>query len=237
MNILITICGRGGSKGIPGKNIKPVNGLPLIAYTIRAARKFAETTAADVALSTDSDEILMVAAEHGLNTVYRRPAELASDSAGKIGVLRDVLGYEEKSRSKSYDLLLDLDITSPLRTQQDLEEGMKMICENADALNLFSVSKAQRNPYFNMVEQKSDGYYDLVKRGNFKTRQSAPAVYDMNASFYFYKKEFFTAGRTSAITERSLVYPMPHTCFDLDEPIDFEFMNYLLSEKKLDFEI
>ena len=89
-----------------------------------------------------------------------------------------------------------------------------------------------------MVEEREDGYVALAKRGNgsvILTRQSAPAVYDMNASFYIYRREFFASGQSSAITERSLAYPVPHTCFDLDSPLDFEIMEYLLREKKLDF--
>lgn len=238
MNILITICARGGSKGIPRKNIRSVGGKPLIAYSISHATAFAEKFGCDIALSTEDEEIISVAAAYGLSTEYLRPAELASDTAGKIPVLQDVLFYEEQRRSKRYDYLLDLDVSGPIRTMEDLEQGLAMMEENKNAYNLFSVSKAGKNPYFNMVEAKENGYYGLVKKpsvadGHVFSRQAAPEVYELNASFYFYRRNFFTDRQPSAITDRSLVYVMPHLCFDLDHMIDFEFLSFLLAEKKV----
>ncbi|HVD98329.1 MAG TPA: acylneuraminate cytidylyltransferase family protein [Cytophagaceae bacterium] len=234
MNIIITICARGGSKGIPGKNIKPINKVPLIGYSIIVAKQFAEKYKADIALSTDSDEIKNAARQLGVATDYKRPDEFATDKAGKMDAIRHVKEYYETSLNKKYDLLLDLDVTSPLRTLQDLEEGMQIILNDPNCLSLFSVNPAKRNPYFNMVEKGENGYYRVIKKleGNFLTRQSAPKVYDLNASFYFYKKVFFEQGLNFAITERSLIYEMKHICFDLDEVEDFDYMEYLLETKK-----
>lgn len=239
MNILISICARGGSKGIPGKNIRLLNGLPLIAYSIRTAQKFAAASGynVQVSLSTDSDEIRQVAGEHGLHTNYDRPAALATDEVGKLGVIRDLMLFEETNSNKIFDYIIDLDVTSPLRTVADLQTALALLEENADALNIFSVNKANRNPYFNMVEQKEDGYYGLSKKGRFLTRQSAPAVFELNASFYIYRKRFFSSDATTAIAERSLIYVMPHVCFDLDHSVDFEFMEFLVKYNKLDFEL
>ncbi len=239
-NLLITLCARGGSKGIPGKNIRPLNGRPLIAYTIETALRFArERGGADLALSTDSEQIRETAARYGLHTDYLRPERLAGDEIGKIETIRDLLDHSEKSNGRRYDYLLDLDITSPLRTTDDLREAFRLLEEDPQALNIFSVSHARRNPYFNMVERKENGYYSQVKPldGEFKTRQSAPLVYDMNASFYLYRREFFELGCRGAVTDRSLVYRMPHLCFDLDHPADFDFLEYLLVNRKLDFEL
>ena len=237
MNILITLCARGGSKGIPGKNIRPINGRPLISISIDVAKHFAEKYQADLALSTDDIEIKNVAAQFGLQTNYSRPTNLATDTAGKIETIADLLYYEEKSRNKQYDFVLDLDITSPLRTFEDLEEAFKIIRKDENALNLFSVNHAARNPYFNMVEQQPNGYFGLIKKGEFVTRQSAPDVYDLNASFYFYRRTFFESGNTKTITEKSLIYVMPHICFDLDHLIDFEFMEYLMANNKITFQL
>ena len=192
MNILITLCARGGSKGIPGKNIRSINGKPLIAYSIDTALKFAEKHNATVALSTDSEEIIKVAKQFGLHTEYVRPAELATDTAGKIDVLKDILQYTEEHNNSAFDFLLDLDITSPLRTQNDLDMALEQLVATPDAYNIFSVNHANRNPYFNMVELGADGYVNLVKQSHaVKTRQQAPPVYDMNASFYIYRRTFF----------------------------------------------
>ncbi len=240
MNVLITICARGGSKGIPGKNIKMMAGLPLIGYTIRVADAFAAKYKAVVALSTDDDAIKQTAAALGLKTDYTRSAHLASDTAGKVDTIEELVNYEEKVRGIKFDYIIDLDVTSPLRTVDDLEQAFAAFREKEDALTLFSVNNAARNPYFNMVEQKEHGFYDLVGKGKdglTLTRQSAPAVYDLNASFYCYRRAFFEGRTKSVITERSMIYLMPHICFDLDHPIDFDFLEYLLTHNKLGFEI
>jgi CMP-N,N'-diacetyllegionaminic acid synthase len=238
MSILITICARGGSKGIPGKNIRPINGRPLIVLSLDVARSFAARHSADITLSTDSTEIKNVAAQYGLKTAYQRSPALSTDAVGKIATIRDVLLWEEQQRGKEYQYILDLDVTSPLRNLDDLEAAFTTLSKDPDALNLFSVNIAARNPYFNMVEQKTGGYYGLVKKGDFVTRQSTPPVYDLNASFYFYRRAFFFTGDNPAtISDRSLIYVMPHICFDLDHPVDFEFMEYLMANNKLDFEL
>lgn len=235
-SVLITICARGGSKGIPGKNIKSLSGRPLIDYSIRVANAFAAAHNGVVALSTDDPQIRSIAAECGLNSVYQRPESLASDTAGKVDAIKDVLLFEEQRLNTQFDYVLDLDVTSPLRTLEDLAAAYTIIKADDAALTLFSVNKAGRNPYFNMVEKKDNGFYNLVKVGanGPLTRQSAPAVYELNASFYFYKRRFFDLNSNKVITEQSVIYEMPHTCFDLDHPIDFEFMEYLVAGNKLD---
>jgi CMP-N,N'-diacetyllegionaminic acid synthase len=239
MNLLITICARGGSKGIPGKNIKPIAGKPLIAYSIKHAIEFAHIHNADITLSTDSVEILKVASEYNLTTKYIRPENLATDNTGKIAVLRDILNYEEIERSKKYDYVLDLDITSPLRTIEDLEAAFSMLKSNIHALNLYSVSPSHRNPYFNMVEYKDDQFIEISKKmpSDILSRQKAPIVYDVNASFYFYTKSFFKSNLNTATTHKTMIFVVPHICFDLDELIDFEFMTYLIENNKLNFNI
>jgi len=239
MNTLITICARGGSKGIPGKNIKLLNGLPLIGYSIRTGQQFAKKYAADFALSTDNEEIKKVAAQMGLHTDYTRPDKFATDTAGKISVIKDLLNFKESERSFSYDYIIDMDVTSPLRTVQDLACAFELLTKDPEAINIFSVSPAVRNPYFNMVEQKDNGYYNVVKKPEIliKSRQAAPQVFDMNASFYIYKRKFFSDDNEVTISDRSLVYEVPHVCFDLDEPHDFNIMEILIREDLLDFEI
>ncbi len=241
MNILITLCARGGSKGIPGKNIKNLNGLPLLAYSINTARKFGEIVEAevDIILSTDSEEINAVGLSLGLHSDYVRPQHLAEDSSGKLDAIIHVKEYQELHMHKQYDYLIDLDVSSPLRTVDDLLDAFEIIKDDPNALNLFSVNVANRNPYFNMVEQSENGYYDLSKKpqNNILSRQKAPKVYELNASFYFYTKAFFDRESKYIITPHSLIYVMPHICFDLDHEVDFEFMEYLLAHDKLSFSL
>ena len=239
MSILITICARGGSKGIPGKNMRNLARRPLIDYSIKIAKKFAQNHEGLISFSTDSDDIKALAVSCGLEINYTRPEYLASDSAGKVETIKDLLFFEEKKNARSFQYILDLDVTSPLRTMKDLEAAFEIFLQQEETLTLFSVNKAARNPYFNMVEKKENSFFNLVKplEGTVLSRQSAPEVYDLNASFYFYRRAFFDMGKNGVITDHSLIYEMPHICFDLDHPIDFEFMDYLIQHNKLDFQL
>ncbi len=232
-NKLITICARGGSKGIPGKNIKTVGGVPLLAYTARTAKDFARLCGGKIILSTDSDEILKVGAEYGLPTDYVRPDFLADDFCGKPEAIRHALEFAEQRDGCEYDIIVDLDVTSPIRTLDDIQACCSLLYDNPDVLTSFSVSPAERNPYFSMVEVKDDGYCKVVVESVYKTRQSAPKVYDMNASVYAYRREALLCDNPRAVTPRSKVYVMDHICFDLDEPADFDYLTYLVDTGKI----
>lgn len=241
MNTLITICARGGSKGIPNKNIKLIGGHPLIYYTLKVAHCFAEQSLGnvDIILSTDSKKIkdTVISTEFkDVNLEYERPSKLATDDSGKLDVIVDAKKFMENKKHILYDYVIDLDVTSPLRSITDINSAFNIIKNDSSANNIFSVNSANRNPYFNMVEQDESGYYRLCKEGNFLTRQSSPKVYDLNASFYIFKKKFFDLGKKT-INDKTLIYKMDHICFDLDHPLDFEFMQYLMQNDKLDFEL
>lgn len=229
MRLLITICARGGSKGLPGKNIKPIDGKPLIAFTIKHALNFQEAHQhVDILLSTDSIEIQKIAEQSGLKTDYTRPENLAGDTVGKVAVIRDALRYTESKTNIRYDLILDLDVTSPLRTQEDLESGFqKAILSNK--LILFSVSEAHKNPYFNLVEFDGKDLAISKESGGYLSRQSAPTVYEINGSFYFYKREFFDLN-IEKVTERGIfdIYLMDHPCHDVDNEVDFQYLKFLI---------
>jgi len=217
-----------------------LNEKPLIGYSIDVAKKFQQYVAeTDIALSTNSEEIKHVAESYGLHTAYTRSEALAGDTIGKIDVIADVLKYYQQSFKKQYEYVLDLDVTSPLRNLNDLISAFDILKNNLEAVNLFSVSPSSRSPYFNMVEQKPNGFFAQVKtpEAGIYTRQSAPVVYDMNASFYFYRKSFFEQGYKGAITDKSQIYIVPHICFDLDHPTDFEYLTYMMANNKLDFEL
>jgi len=236
--LLITICARGGSKGVPKKNIKTIDDKPLIAYTIEQAKVFAHKHGADIGFSTDSMEILEVAKQFDIITDYVRSHQLASDTAGKLDAIKDLLLYEEKQHNCKYDYIIDIDATSPLRTQMDMEAALVQLESDPSALNIFSVSLADRNPYFNMVEQKSNGYFNTVKSNNdYLSRQAAPLVFQLNASIYVYRRSYFDGSNRTAISNNSLIYEMPHQCFDVDDEIDFLFLEYLIKNNLLDFDL
>ena len=234
MSILITICARGGSKGIPGKNIKLIDGKPLIQYTIDIALKIQKQLKdVFIGLSTDDIKIKEVAEKCGLATTYLRPEELATDTSGKLPVIYHLLNYEQELHKIKFDHVIDLGVSSPMRTSDEVIEGLQMLINDDKAYNLFSVSKARKNPYFNMVEKNEDGYFKLVKKPSTQmlSRQASPKVYEMNASFYIFKQLFFEMDCQSAITDFSMIYEMKNLCFDLDEMEDFLFLEFLVTKQ------
>ena len=240
---LITICARGGSKGIPNKNIKHLAGQELIAYTINHAQKFKQyleknhNYKVNLEISTDSQKIKSVAGKYNLTNDYIRPDQLANDTAGKLGVIKDILLFSESEHKVNYDYILDLDVSAPMRTTKDLIDGFNIFINSKNASNLFSVSTANKNPYFNMVEENKEGFYSLSKSvGTILSRQEAPKVFEMNASFYFYKRAFYNESDLN-LFRQALIYPMTHESFDLDHIIDFDFLEFLITNNKLTFEI
>jgi len=229
--ILITICGRGGSVGVPQKNVRLMSGKPLIAYTIEFAHQLMGKINADIALSTDCKKIKKVAKEFGLESDYTRPKRLANNHVGKLEVICDIKKFKENECNVEYDYLIDLDITSPIRSITDITDALTALKKNEHALNIFSVNLANRNPYFNMVEDAGNGFVRLVKKSSIiLRRQDVPKVFDLNASFYIYRKKFFDLNPETVITDRSLIYEMNHICFDIDSEIDFKIMEFLYSQ-------
>jgi len=243
-NILITLCARGGSKGIPGKNIKKINGQHLIAYSINHASKFKnwlekkKGISVDIELSTDSSEIKDVCKLYNLESNYSRSAHLANDTAGKQDVIKDVLLHSERARNVHYDLIIDLDVSAPMRTIEDLTEAFIYFESKPSIDVIFSVSEAKKNPYFNMVELNSDSTCRISKKPEqpVLSRQTAPEVFEMNASFYFYRRKFYDKEKMY-LFENATIYSLKHDSFDLDHNVDFDFLEYLIEQDKLSFTI
>lgn len=234
MSVLITICARGGSKGVKNKNIKMLNGKPLIAYTIQQALAWGK--ADDIVISTDSKEIADVAISCGAKAPFLRPAELATDSAPKFPVIRHAFNESERIYGRHYDYVIDLDPTSPIRKTTDIDNCYNMF-QSHRPLTLFSVVKARKNPYFNMVEEDSDGFAKICKKPDSTVfcRQSAPAVYDMNASIYMFDREFLLdENNRSVFSGRTKIYVMDdESAFDIDREIDLNIVEYLIKEGRL----
>ncbi len=229
MKQICTICVRGGSKGVANKNIRPLNGVPLIVHSLLQARK------ADIfdviAVSSDSDEILQIANENGADYCIKRPDHLATDKAAKIPVIRHCVQEVEKITHQKFDICVDLDATSPLRTTEDIENALKIFKEKKHD-NLFSVCPAHRSPYFNLVEHTKDGHIKLAKGNGLSRRQDAPKCYDMNASIYIWKRDILEQD-DSLFLDRTGIYIMPQErSFDIDNEIDFEIVEFLMSKSK-----
>jgi len=227
MRILGTICARGGSKGVRNKNIRHLHGKPLIAYTIECLLGWGK--AQRVVVSTDSPEIMQVANDYGAETPFTRPDGLASDAAPKIPVIQHVLRFCEEQEKSKYDIIIDLDPTSPLRRIDDIENALIEFLRTK-AQVLYSVTESAKNPYFNMVELDDAGNAYLSKslEGEVFRRQDAPKVYSINGSIYIYERDFLETTK-SLHCEKERVYIMDElSSIDIDREIDFQFIEFLL---------
>lgn len=228
MNI-ITICARGGSVGVPGKNIRHLCGKPLIAWTIGQAL---EAGIADyVFVSTDSDDIAAVARAAGAEVPFLRPAELATATAGKLPVIQHLVDWVESHRGP-VTTIVDLDPTSPLRYISDIQTCFRMLDAETDAV--ITGYEADKNPYFNMVELKPNGFFERVcpPVSEVLGRQSAPRVYAMNASIYAWHRHTLSSSLWDA--PRIRLHAMPRDrSIDIDHPIDFDLVELLMKKRGL----
>lgn len=229
LDLLITICARGGSKGVKGKNIRPLMGKPLIYYTIKQALEWGK--AKRVIVSTDSLEIAEIAKKYGAEVPFIRPSELASDTAAKVPVIRHAFISCENIFQEKYDFVMDLDVTSPVRTLEDLDNALNLFLDKKPK-SLLSVVPAHRNPYFNILEEKLDGKVDYSKRDeNITCRQDAPMAYDVNSSIYIYDRNYILSGSDKAVSDNTIVYIMSDLArTDIDNELDFKFLEFLLKE-------
>lgn len=230
MKILFTICGRAGSKGIKNKNLKEFLGFPLPFYTVSIIDLFIKNnneSECDLVLNTDSIELIELFKENlriPFEVVNRKP-ELGEDNTPKVLVIKNCYDVISERLGKKYDMIIDLDITSPLRTLSDLEALIeKKIDSSADVV--FSVTDSRRNPYFNMV-MKTDKGYERVIQSNFNARQEAPEIFDMNASMYAYSPEFLKSGRGIFEGTCEVIKMMDTAVLDIDHESDFELMEVI----------
>lgn len=235
MNILVTICARKGSKRLKNKNIRNLAGKPLLFYAIDLAKEWG--AAKRIICSTDSEKIASMAEERGIEVPFMRPAELADDHAGKVDVLRHALKKCEELYDEKYDVLVDLDVTSPIRNKDDMNKCLE-IFEKKKPESLFSVTKARKNPYFNVVERKPDGEIVLSKpKDAFILRnQDCPEVYDMNAAIYFYDRKFLLneSNVHPLSVENVELYVMDEiAAFDIDTDLDFKIVEFLIKNEDM----
>lgn len=232
MNILFTICGRAGSKGAKGKNIRNFLEYPLVYYTLSAIDLYMkghqkETDRYDIVLSTDSPELIQLVQGTNLEVfVINRCEELSGDFVAKFDVIKDCAQKAEAQYQTNYDMIIDLDITSPLRKCKDLEAVIAKKAERPAIDLVFTVTEARRNPYFNMVSEQN-GSYSAVIPSDFVSRQQAPAVYDMNASIYAYSRPYIYSDRSSKNRTADIVMMQDTAVLDIDSDKDFEMMQLL----------
>lgn len=226
MKILVIIPARGGSKGIPHKNIKPLAGKPLIHYTIDVARQIVSYD--DICVSTDDQEIIKCVEEYGLKVPFVRPPELATDTSGTYEVLLHALDFYEKMGRK-YDVVLLLQNTSPFRRAEHVKEAMKLYSSNIDMV--VSVTESKTNPYYNCFEENEEGFLKrTIENSNFIRRQDAPVTYEYNGAIYVINAEQLKKMSLGKFTRR-VKYVMDELhSVDLDNMIDWNFAEFLIKE-------
>ncbi len=227
---LCTIAARGGSQGVPNKNIRTVGGKPLIAHTIDHA--IAWDRPCDLVVSTDSPEIAAVAEEHGAEVPFIRPDHLATDTAPKLPVIQHAHDEMSERNETTYEYIVDLDPTAPLRIVEDIENCFQQVY-GTKASNAYTVTEADKNPYFNMVELDADGYASLSKTvdGDVVRRQDAPVVYEMNASVYVWKRNQLEESTTIHLDRTRISTMPPERSVDIDRPIDLAFVEFLFENE------
>lgn len=232
MNILFTICARAGSKGVKGKNVRMFCQKPLVHYTLEIYEKYLkkhddEGNKVELAVNTDSEPLLEQIKDKGTKYIYvKRKEGLEGDAVAKAEVIRDTLAEVEAIKNEIYDLVVDLDLTSPLRNLEDIEGTINQVMLHEKCNFAYSVTNSRRNPYFNIVCRKEDGFYDRVIRSGYTARQQTPECFDMNASIYVYTRECLV--NMCADNRHALVWKMAdNVVLDIDSESDFEIMEIL----------
>ena len=243
MNILCTICARGNSKGVIDKALKKINKVPLVGITIKQA--LGSKVFSEVVVSTDSKKIQKTSIKYGANSWFLRPKYLSSDYTSKILVIRDALIRSENYFRKKFDICVDLDLTSPLRNINDIKKSVKYFIKNEKIKNLFSVCEAKKNPYFNMVEIINNRVHIIKKTKKKKTknetissskfssfyrRQSAPKVFEMNASIYIWRRSRLLNSNNLFSKDTGVYYMPPSRSIDIDSYFDLLLVKQIMKK-------
>lgn len=231
---LATICCRGGSKGVPGKNIKLLNQKPLIAHTIETALKCSFID--DLIVSTDDESIAEIAKQYGAKVPFIRPAELATDTASKWPVFIHALESYEALMKKEVNYLIDLDVTVPLKQPIDIDGAIQMATQDTQCDVVITGYEPERNPYFNMMEIDEHGWATIVKKSAHPIvrRQDAPKVLSLSPAAYVVKKTaLYQYSHWS--NAKCKIFEIPRErAIDIDTDLDFEWIEFLIKRKNSD---
>lgn len=225
---LATILARGGSKGVPGKNVRMIAGKPLIAHTVGHALEADLFDA--VVVSSDDDAILAAGKAAGATHLVTRPAEMASDEAGKLPGQRHCVAEMETRLGVTFDVVVDLQPTSPTRIAKDILEAVALQTR-LGVSNVISGTEAKSSPYFNLVEEQPDGAVALSKvpAGAVVRRQDAPRCFDLNGSIYVWRRDALMDGDGLWFADTHLFEMPPERSVDIDTETDFAFADFLMS--------
>lgn len=226
MKVLVIIPARGGSKGIPHKNIKLLAGKPLIHYTIDSARQIVSDE--DICVSTDDQEIIKCVENYGLKVPFVRPEALATDTAGTYEVLLHALDYYEQ-QGKKYDVVLLLQNTSPFRKTEQIKEALALYRDDLDMV--VSVKECPANPYYCVFEEDQEGYLHVCKGdGNMFRRQDVPKVYEYNGAIYVMNAKTLKTTHMHKMKKRVKYVMNDMTSFDLDTMWDWQMAESIITQ-------
>lgn len=228
---LCTIAVRGGSKGVPGKNWREINGLPLFAYSLLQA---VESELFDrIVVTSDANEVLATAKAFGATDIVVRPSTLATDTSGKVPAIVHALQETERANNMTFDTIVDLDATSPLREISDIHGAVSLL-ERLKIDSVITASEAHRSPYFNLVEVNSDtGKVEVSKKlpNSILRRQDAPRSFDMNASIYVWNRNSLVEN-PQVFFDNTKIFEMPQErSMDIDSEFDFKIVSWLLEQR------
>lgn len=227
MKPLIIIPARGGSKGIPKKNIKPLNNIPLIYYTIDCARQVVSDE--DICVSTDDAEIIQCVERYNLKVPFVRPSELATDTAGSREVLIHAYNYYA-NLGKNYDCIVLLQVTSPFRKASHIKEAMSLY--NPDLDMVVSVKNSATNPYYNCFKEGENGFLQrVIDYSGIKRRQDAPITYEFNGSIYIINPKSLLNNPMGEFKHRVKYLMDDIYSLDIDTPLDWQFAEFVVSKR------
>jgi len=227
MKNLVLICARGGSQGLPGKNIMPLKGIPLIGWSINTAKKL--NNVSHIIVSTDSPAIAKVAEKFGAEVPFIRPAHLSDNTSPEWPVWQHAINFIEENYGEDVYNLIVLPVTSPLRSVADVNACVNLF-EKSDVDSVITVSESYRSPYFNMTVNDKNGYASLVipPKKPIIRRQDAPKVYDMTTVAYIVNPNFVK--NNNGIFEgkvKSIIIPRERAV-DIDDLMDFRIAELML---------
>lgn len=235
MRYLFTICGRAGSKGLKNKNVGNFNEIPLVYYSLAALELVAKQLISqghqvDFALNTDSVRLVeLVEKQRNISVlILLRPTELSGDKVAKVTVIKDSMLRAQEHWGCTYDFVIDLDLTSPLRTKDDVLSALEIKERNRSTDVVYSLAPARKNPYFNMAKRVG-GHFEKVIHANYISRQETPEVFDMNASIYVYEPRALLEKEPTGFfnTNADAVIMRDTGVLDIDCKEDLEMMEVL----------
>lgn len=223
---LVVIPAREGSKGVPGKNVKLLNGKPLIYYTIEAAR--AAFKDKNIYVSTDSNEIKALVEKTGLKVPFLRPKDLATDTASSRDVLLHALDYFQSVNNVLPDVIVLLQPTSPFRNTLHIKEALDMYNSNLDMV--VSVNETKANPYYVLFEEDENGFLKKSKQSDALRRQDVPKVWEYNGAIYLINPKSISDKSISDF-DKVVKYEMDEfSSHDIDTVLDWRVAEILVSD-------